>query len=132
LGVGAGSSTSSTIVSNTSGASGITINAGTGLTITESTSSNGGSITLTPVDPSITNEIQNLSYTAATRVLAIDGTGSTDITFPEVVAGSNSGLMTGSDKTRLDGMSAGAEPNVNADFSALIGTDAYIANKPAT
>lgn len=47
LGVGAGSGTSSVITSNTSGATGVTLNASTGISITESTSSNGGSITLT-------------------------------------------------------------------------------------
>ena len=42
----------------------------------------GNTYLTTEVDGSITNEIQNLSYTASTRVLAIDGTGSTDATLP--------------------------------------------------
>jgi hypothetical protein len=47
LGVSAGSASTSVITSNTSGATGVTITAGTGLGISETTSSNGGTITLT-------------------------------------------------------------------------------------
>lgn len=46
------------------------------------------------------------------------------------VAGGASGLMTGSDKTKLDGIAAGAEVNVNADWNAGSG-DAQILNKPS-
>ena len=56
LGVGAGSSTTSVITSNTSGASGVTITAGGGISVSETTSSNGGNITLTATDGSVTNE----------------------------------------------------------------------------
>lgn len=51
LGVGAGSATSSVITSNTTGATGVTINAGTGITISETTSANGGQITITNSSP---------------------------------------------------------------------------------
>jgi hypothetical protein len=56
LGVGAGSSTTSVITSNTSGASGVTITAGGGISVSETTSSNGGNITLTATDASVSNE----------------------------------------------------------------------------
>ena len=56
LGVGAGSSTSSVITSNTSGASGVTINAIGGISISETTSSNGGSINISATDQSVSNE----------------------------------------------------------------------------
>jgi hypothetical protein len=56
LGVGAGSSTTAVINSNTSGASGVTITAGGGISVSETTSSNGGNITLTATDGSVTNE----------------------------------------------------------------------------
>lgn len=71
----------------------------------------------------------NLSYTAATRVLA-SSTG-TDATLPVVVASGNAGLMSGSDKSKLDGIASGAEVNVNADWNAVSG-DALILNKPST
>ena len=57
----------------------------------------------------------DLSYTASTRVLA-SSTG-TDVTLPEVVAAGDSGLMTGADKTKLNGIAAGAEVNVGTDLS---------------
>lgn len=60
LGVGAGSGTSSVLLTNTSTGTGVTINASSPLNITESTSSNGGSITLSVAvaDPSASNEGQ--------------------------------------------------------------------------
>ena len=68
LGVGAGSGTSSTLVSNTSGANAVTINAAGIITISETTSANGGSITLTATegDASTTNELQTLANTSTT------------------------------------------------------------------
>lgn len=62
LGVGAGASNTSIITSNTSTANGVTITAAGINTISESTSSNGGTITITAteVDGSTTNEIQTI------------------------------------------------------------------------
>lgn len=48
----------------------------------------------------------NLSYTASTRTVASD-TG-TNAVITEVVAAGNSGLMTGSDKSKLNGIESGA------------------------
>jgi hypothetical protein len=131
LTVAAGTGTTSIINSNTSGSTGVTLSvAGTGIAISET----GNTITLTgsaltsEVDGSITNEIQNLSYTAASRLLAIDGTGSTDVTLP-VATGTDAGLMTSADFTKLSGIATGAEVNVNADWNAVSG-DAQILNKP--
>jgi hypothetical protein len=64
LGVGAGSGTSSTIISNTMTSNAVTINVAGINTITESTSSNGGSITITgtEVDGLITNELEYLTW----------------------------------------------------------------------
>jgi len=41
-------------------------------------------------------------------------TGGSDV-IANAIAGGNSGLMSGSDKTKLDGIATGAEVNVNAD-----------------
>ena len=71
----------------------------TGATITATESS--GTVTV-DVTGSGSSGNTNLSYTASTRVLA-SSTGN-DATLPEVAAGGNSGLMTGSDKTKLDGL----------------------------
>jgi hypothetical protein len=62
LGVGAGGASSSVLLSNTSTASGVTINAAGINTISETTNANGGQITITAteVDGSVTNEIQQI------------------------------------------------------------------------
>lgn len=66
------------------------------------------------------NVATDLSYTASTRVLA-SSTG-TNATLPEVAAGGNSGLMTGTDKTKLDGIETGAEVN-NSDIYVIACSD---------
>ncbi len=63
LGVGAGAASTSVITSNTSGAAGVTISASTGLSIAESTSSNGGTITLTNSAPDQTVSISGTGIT---------------------------------------------------------------------
>ncbi len=52
------------------------------------------------------NVATNLTYTASTRTIG-SSTG-TDAVLTEVVAAGNSGLMTGADKTKLNGVEAGA------------------------
>lgn len=66
LGVGAGSGTSSVIASNTSGATGVTINVSTGLSISETTNANGGQITLTNSAPDQTVSITGAGINAVT------------------------------------------------------------------
>jgi len=115
LGVGAGSGTSSTLLSTTSGANAVTINAAGILGITESTSVNGGSITLTAteVDGSVSNELQTIANTSdATShtvtlsnsggsvqlaegtgvTLTTTGTGSAGVV---TIASTNTGTLTG-------------------------------------
>lgn len=69
----------------------------------------------------------DLSYTASSRLLA-SSTGA-DVTLPEATT-SAAGLLSSTDKTKLDGVQAGAEVNVNADWNATSG-DAQILNKPS-
>ena len=94
LGVGAGSGTSSTLLSTTSGANPVTINAAGILGITESTSANGGSITLTAteVDGSTTNELQTLSNagTSTTHTATLSNSGGS----LQLVEGTGIGLAT--------------------------------------
>jgi hypothetical protein len=52
-------------------------------------------------------------------------------TIANAVSAGNAGLMSGADKTKLDGIASGAEVNVNADWTAVAG-DAQILNKPTT
>jgi hypothetical protein len=55
-------------------------------------------------------------------------TGGSDV-IANAVASGNAGLMSGTDKAKLDGIASGAEVNVNADWNAGSG-DAQILNKP--
>lgn len=68
----------------------------------------------------------DLTYTASTRLLS-SSTGA-DVTLPEATT-TVPGLMAAADKSKLDGIAAGAEVNVNADWNASSG-DAQILNKP--
>jgi len=84
LGVGAGSGTSATLLTTTSTGNAVTINAAGILAISESTSSNGGSITLTAteVDGSTSNEIQDLTITGSSSPYTLDISGSSnDVNF---------------------------------------------------
>ena len=62
----------------------------------------------------------DLNYVPATRTLE-SSTGA-DAVLPEVVAAGDSGLMTGADKTKLDGVAAGAQVNVATDLSYTAAT----------
>lgn len=75
------------------------------------------------------NVATDLTYTASTRTVT-SSTG-TDAVISEVVAAGDSGLMTGADKTKLDGIATGAEVNVQANWNETSsGSDAFIQNKP--
>ena len=70
----------------------------------------------------------DLSYTASTRELA-SSTGNNAI-IPEVVAAGDSGLMTGADKTKLDGIEASATADqtgaeIKAAYEAEADTNAF-------
>jgi hypothetical protein len=73
-------------------------------------------------DTAASSGVTNLAYDNATRIISSD-TG-TDAALPEVVAGGISGLMTGTDKTKLDGIETGAEINNISDTDATDLTDA--------
>lgn len=68
----------------------------------------------------------DLSYTASTRELA--SSSGSNVTLPEATT-TNAGLLSSFDKGKLDGIAAGAEVNVQADWDATSG-DALILNKP--
>lgn len=74
--------------------------------------------TMALVDPSEFGGATDLGYTAATRVLT-SSTG-TDVTLP--LAGSDPGLMSAADKTKLDGIEAGAQANVATDLTYTAAT----------
>jgi len=94
LGVGAGSGTSAVLLTNTSTGVGVTVNVSGILTISETTSANGGQVTLTAteVDGSITNELQTLanSSTSTTHTTTLSNTGGST----QFVEGTGIGLAT--------------------------------------
>jgi len=115
LGIGAGSGTSSTLLSNTSGANPVTINASTGLSISEVTSSNGGSVTLTNTAPD-----QTVSITGA-GISVVTGTYPNFVVTSTEVDGSitNEGLLGvgaggASSSALLTNTSTGAGVTINA------------------
>lgn len=80
LGVGAGSSTTSVISSNTSGANGVTITAGTGISLSETTSSNGGEIVVS--SPAQTIDTFSVSGSTLSLSLSNDGQPAKTVTLP--------------------------------------------------
>ena len=66
----------------------------------------------------------NLGYTASSRTVT-SSTG-TDAVITEVVAGGNSGLMTGADKTKLDGIATSATSYSDADAIAAVEGEATL------
>lgn len=70
----------------------------------------------------------NLTYTASPTNGVVNSDTGTDATIP-LATTTNAGLQSPTDKTKLDGIQAGAEVNVNADWNATSG-DAQILNKP--
>ena len=89
------------------------------------------------------DDLDNLAASAVTNVYwgsnkltkTINGTTTDVLTLQGIksaigaASSSNSGLMTTSDYSKLNGIAAGAEVNVNADWNASSG-DAQILNKP--
>ena len=115
-----GHSTTSTTVPLTS-------STGSGTTLPAATTSQAGVMTgadKTKLDGIASgaqvNVPTDLTYTASTRLL--ESSTGTDVTLPEVVAAGNSGLMTGADKTKLNGIATGATANTGTVTSVSGGT----------
>jgi uncharacterized protein YjbJ (UPF0337 family) len=78
--------------------------------------------------PTIGSGVTNLSTTADGTQLKVNSDTGNDASIPAATQ-SAWGAMTDEDKTKLDGIAAGAEVNVQADWNATSG-DAVILNKP--
>ena len=78
------------------------------------------------------NTVNTVSIGAGAAISPTSGTTNVVIPLATNVSGTGSdGAMSGADKVKLDGIAAGAEVNVQADWSETDTTDdAYIANKP--
>lgn len=104
---------------------------------TYSISISGHTITLTPSSGSaqtVTVPDNNTTYTiginGSTITLTPSSGSAQTITIPDATT-SASGVMSSSDKTKLDGIASGAEVNVQSDWNQTDTTaDDYIKNKP--
>lgn len=116
LGVGAGGASSSVILSNTSGAVGVTVNVTGIATISESTSANGGSITIgaVEVDGSVTNEAWTIDADDAdtelitTQTVKFQGGG---IVVTDYIPGTDILTITG---TEVDGSTSNEVQTISA------------------
>ena len=79
-------------------------------------------------DAQILNKPTIVSSVTGTAPISSSGGTTPDISIAAATTGA-AGSMSASDKTKLDGIAAGAEVNVNADWNAVSG-DAQILNKP--
>ena len=82
-----------------------------------------------PAAPTGGGGATNLGYTASATDGTVTSDTGTDATVP-LADGTNAGLLAPGDFSKLGGIAAGAEVNVNADWNAVSG-DAQILNKPA-
>ena len=76
----------------------------------------------------VSNVTTNLSTSTTTTSVTVNSSDGTDALI-NAASGTAAGVMTTADKNKLDGIAAGAEVNVNADWNAVSG-DAQILNKP--
>jgi len=98
----------------------VTSSTGTDATIPLADGTNAG--LMTPAEKTaiaantakVTNVTTNLGYTASTIDGTVTSSDGTDATIPLAVAAGNAGLMSGTDKTKLDGLTGAGEANQNA------------------
>jgi hypothetical protein len=93
---------------NTGTVTSVAATAGTGISISGSPITTSGTITVTNTAPHIAT---NLSYTAAASNGTVNSSTGTNATLPAATT-SAAGLLTSADKTKLDGIAAGAQVNV--------------------
>ena len=86
-----------------------------------------GDIHVTPTEKATWNAKQDAISDLST-IRSGAAAGATAVQDPDYVHTDEN--FTSAEKTKLAGIEAGAQVNVNADWNAASGTDAYIANKP--
>lgn len=105
---------------------------------TYSLSISGDTLTLTPSSGSAqsvtipdTDTTYTISISGSTITLTPSSGSAQTITIPDATT-SSAGVMSASDKSKLDGIQSGAEVNVQSDWSQSDNTaDDYIKNKPS-
>lgn len=127
-----GSLSSNTVPIKLEGSDGTTdtiyLNGAGGATLSVS----GSTVTITTsAGQTITYTLSGSGTASGYTITATPSSGTpTSVTIP-AATGSSAGLMTSSDKSKLDGIEAGAEANVQADWNQNNSSaDDYIKNKP--
>jgi hypothetical protein len=98
---------------NTGTVTSVAASAGTGISISGSPITTSGTITVTNTAPHIAT---NLGYTTAASNGTVTSSTGTNATLPAATT-SLAGLLTGADKTKLDGIAAGAQVNVATNLT---------------
>lgn len=123
LGVGAGAANTSIITSNTATANGVTLQAGGIVSLSEATSANGGTITITATenDGSTTNELQNLSLSGQSLGIS-SGTG---VTLPVVGVSAGTGISTSTSAGVVTVSNSAPDQTVGISGTGITVTGAY-------
>ena len=118
LTVGAGTGSTSIINSNTSGSTGVTLTAGTNISISES----GNVITLTAIGDGTGTDSQNLSWVDGTNTMEISGGTNAVITGFEPTKGADDNFVTDAEKIVIGNTSGtnSGDNSVNTLYSGLV------------
>jgi hypothetical protein len=93
---------------NTGTVTSVAATAGTGISVTGSPITTSGTLTITNTAPNVTTNISTTHAASSVTVNSSDGTNGVI----NAATTSLAGVMTGADKTKLDGIAAGAQVNV--------------------
>lgn len=99
---------------NTGTVTSVAASAGTGISVTGSPITTSGTLTITNTAPHIAT---NLGYTTAASTGTVTSSTGTNATLPAATT-SLAGLLTSADKTKLDGIQAGAQVNVGTNLGS--------------
>lgn len=93
---------------------------GTGISVSNSPITTSGNITVTNTAPNVTTNISTTHNASTVVVNSSDGTNGTI----DAATASLAGVMTSADKSKLDGIAAGAQVNVATNLGVTAGTTA--------
>lgn len=115
---------------NTGTVTSVNLTAGTGVSVSGGPITTTGSITVTNTAPHIATD---LGYTTAASTGTVTSSTGTNATLPAATT-SLAGLLTGADKTKLDGIATGATANTGTvtSVAASAGTGISISGSPIT
>ena len=103
-----GSNLSGTNTGDNAGVTSVAIANGTGISVTGGPITTSGTLTITNTAPNVTTNLSTTTTATTLTVVSSDGTNALLPAATTTVAG----VLTGADKTKLDGIAAGAQVNV--------------------